>query len=177
MLGKLPNRNQRELFRTRLADLINPKHELALLADKIVNTDFRGDGGWQPDGVNFYMKTGGGIDATRFRAQNPVVFTEIGLLLAVARAIKATGVSNNGLGIASALNEVKDIVQEAQEMNNNNTSNVLDTDRTQQKTYSFDYDTNKGRAQAHGTDSLDIAHQLDSVRRNTKILGGMSVGF
>ena len=35
MLGKLPDRNQRELFRTHLADLINPKHELALLADKI----------------------------------------------------------------------------------------------------------------------------------------------
>jgi len=35
MLGKLPDRNQCEIFRTRLADLINPQHELALLADKI----------------------------------------------------------------------------------------------------------------------------------------------
>jgi len=29
MIGKLPE-NQRELFRTRLEDLINPNHELAL---------------------------------------------------------------------------------------------------------------------------------------------------
>jgi hypothetical protein len=29
MLGKLP-KNDRELFRTRLEDLINPNHELAL---------------------------------------------------------------------------------------------------------------------------------------------------
>ncbi|MDR3366969.1 MAG: hypothetical protein LBO71_08405 [Prevotellaceae bacterium] len=35
MLGKLPLDDHRELFRTRLADLINPKHELALLADKV----------------------------------------------------------------------------------------------------------------------------------------------
>jgi hypothetical protein len=35
MLGKLPVDDHRELFRTRLADLINPEHELALLADKI----------------------------------------------------------------------------------------------------------------------------------------------
>jgi IS5 family transposase len=34
MLGKLPA-NQRELFRTRLEDLINPNHELALLAKAI----------------------------------------------------------------------------------------------------------------------------------------------
>jgi IS5 family transposase len=34
MLGKLPE-NERELFRTRLEDLINPKHELVLLAKKI----------------------------------------------------------------------------------------------------------------------------------------------
>jgi len=34
MLGKLPE-NQRELFRTRLEDLINPNHELALLAQAI----------------------------------------------------------------------------------------------------------------------------------------------
>ena len=34
MLGKLPA-NQRELFRTRLEDLINPNHELALLAKTI----------------------------------------------------------------------------------------------------------------------------------------------
>ncbi|MDR2138141.1 MAG: transposase [Tannerella sp.] len=35
MLGKLPVDNHRELFRTRLEDLINPEHELALLANKI----------------------------------------------------------------------------------------------------------------------------------------------
>jgi IS5 family transposase len=35
MLGKLPDRNQREFFRTRLVDLINLNHELALLADTI----------------------------------------------------------------------------------------------------------------------------------------------
>jgi IS5 family transposase len=35
MLGKLPDKNQRDLFRIRLADLINPRHELALLADAI----------------------------------------------------------------------------------------------------------------------------------------------
>jgi len=40
MLGKLPDRNQREIFRTRLEDLINPQHELALLADKIKWTYF-----------------------------------------------------------------------------------------------------------------------------------------
>jgi hypothetical protein len=34
MLGKLP-KNERELFRTRLEDLINPNHELALLAKTI----------------------------------------------------------------------------------------------------------------------------------------------
>lgn len=34
MLGKL-QKNERELFRTRLEDLINPNHELALLAKKI----------------------------------------------------------------------------------------------------------------------------------------------
>ena len=34
MLGKLQE-NQREPFRTRLEDLINPNHELALLANKI----------------------------------------------------------------------------------------------------------------------------------------------
>jgi IS5 family transposase len=35
MLGKLPVDDHRELFRTRMADLINPKHEFALLANKI----------------------------------------------------------------------------------------------------------------------------------------------
>ncbi|MDR2764198.1 MAG: hypothetical protein LBB90_04125, partial [Tannerella sp.] len=35
MTGKLPQDDHRELFRTRLADLINPQHELALLADSI----------------------------------------------------------------------------------------------------------------------------------------------
>jgi IS5 family transposase len=35
MLGKLPNKDQGEFFRTRLEDLINPNHELALLANTI----------------------------------------------------------------------------------------------------------------------------------------------
>ena len=35
MLGKLPDKDQRELFRTRLEDLINPNHELVLLATAI----------------------------------------------------------------------------------------------------------------------------------------------
>jgi len=35
MLGKLPNFNQQEIFRTRLEDLLNPNHELALLAKRI----------------------------------------------------------------------------------------------------------------------------------------------
>ena len=35
MLGKLPDKNQREFFRTRLEDLINPNHELALLSKEI----------------------------------------------------------------------------------------------------------------------------------------------
>ena len=35
MIGKLADKNQREFFRTRLEDLINPKHELALLANAI----------------------------------------------------------------------------------------------------------------------------------------------
>ena len=35
MLGKLPDNNQRELFRTRLEDLIDPNHELSLLAKTI----------------------------------------------------------------------------------------------------------------------------------------------
>ncbi|MCL2040853.1 MAG: hypothetical protein FWG84_02280 [Bacteroidales bacterium] len=35
MLGKLPDRNQREIFRTRLEDLIDPHHSLALLANAI----------------------------------------------------------------------------------------------------------------------------------------------
>jgi IS5 family transposase len=35
MLGKLPDKNRRELFRTHLDDLINPNHELALLANAI----------------------------------------------------------------------------------------------------------------------------------------------
>ena len=35
MLGKLPYRHKREFFRTRLEDLINPKHELLLLAKAI----------------------------------------------------------------------------------------------------------------------------------------------
>ncbi|MDR2120653.1 MAG: hypothetical protein LBP64_07240 [Tannerella sp.] len=35
MSGKLPVDNHHELFRTRLPDLINPEHELALLSNKI----------------------------------------------------------------------------------------------------------------------------------------------
>ena len=35
MLGKLVDKNQRDLFRPRLEDLINPNHELALLANAI----------------------------------------------------------------------------------------------------------------------------------------------
>ena len=35
MSGTLPDRNQRELFRPMLVDLINPHHELVLLADSI----------------------------------------------------------------------------------------------------------------------------------------------
>ncbi|MDR2129941.1 MAG: hypothetical protein LBP56_02025 [Odoribacteraceae bacterium] len=34
MLGKLPVDNHRELFRTRLVDVINLEHEFALLANK-----------------------------------------------------------------------------------------------------------------------------------------------
>jgi len=35
MLGKLPDKNQRELFRPMLADMINPSHEMVLLANTI----------------------------------------------------------------------------------------------------------------------------------------------
>ena len=35
MSGKLPDRNQREIFRTHLKDLIDPHHSLALLANAI----------------------------------------------------------------------------------------------------------------------------------------------
>ena len=35
MLGKLPDKNQRELFRPMLVDLLDPHHELVLLADVI----------------------------------------------------------------------------------------------------------------------------------------------
>jgi IS5 family transposase len=35
MLGSLPDRNQRELFRPMLADLVDKGHELVLLADTI----------------------------------------------------------------------------------------------------------------------------------------------
>ena len=41
-MGKL-QKNQRELFRTRLEDLINPNHELALLANKIDWTYFENE--------------------------------------------------------------------------------------------------------------------------------------
>ena len=35
MLGTLPERNQRELFRPMLVDIIDKRHELVLLADSI----------------------------------------------------------------------------------------------------------------------------------------------
>jgi IS5 family transposase len=35
MIKKVSSATNRDLFRTLLSDLINPKHELALLADKI----------------------------------------------------------------------------------------------------------------------------------------------
>ena len=35
MLGKLPDKNQRELFRPMLVDMIDPRHEMVLLADNI----------------------------------------------------------------------------------------------------------------------------------------------
>ena len=35
MTGKLPDKNQRDLFYTRLEDLINPNHEMALLSNAI----------------------------------------------------------------------------------------------------------------------------------------------
>jgi IS5 family transposase len=35
MLGKLPDKNQRELFRPMLVDMIDPSHEMVLLADTI----------------------------------------------------------------------------------------------------------------------------------------------
>jgi hypothetical protein len=35
MIKKVPSATNRDLFRTLLTDLINPKHELALLSDKI----------------------------------------------------------------------------------------------------------------------------------------------
>jgi IS5 family transposase len=35
MLGKLPDRNQREIFRPMLEEMIDKGHELALLADTI----------------------------------------------------------------------------------------------------------------------------------------------
>jgi hypothetical protein len=38
MLGKLHENSSRELFRTRLEDLINPQHELAPLAKKSTGT-------------------------------------------------------------------------------------------------------------------------------------------
>ena len=41
MLGKLPESHQRELFRTRLEDLINPGHSLTLLANAIANKMLR----------------------------------------------------------------------------------------------------------------------------------------
>jgi IS5 family transposase len=35
MTGKLPKDDHRELFRTRLADLVDPRHELVLLSNTI----------------------------------------------------------------------------------------------------------------------------------------------
>ncbi len=40
MKGKLPNQNQRNLFRPILKDIINPKHEVAILSDRINWQDF-----------------------------------------------------------------------------------------------------------------------------------------
>ncbi|MBK3520043.1 IS5 family transposase [Carboxylicivirga marina] len=40
MKGKLPNQNQRNLFRPILKDIINPKHELAILSGRINWQDF-----------------------------------------------------------------------------------------------------------------------------------------
>ncbi len=40
MIGKLPKKRQRNLFRPMLIDFIDPTHELALLADKIDWTYF-----------------------------------------------------------------------------------------------------------------------------------------
>ena len=53
MLGKLQE-NQRELFRTRLEDLINPNHEMALLSKRI---------DWQyfEDAFKPYYSTKGGL--------------------------------------------------------------------------------------------------------------------
>ena len=41
MLGKLPDINQRELFRPMLTELIDPHHELVLLANSIARTSSR----------------------------------------------------------------------------------------------------------------------------------------
>jgi hypothetical protein len=40
MIGKLPNQEQKHLFLPNLRDFIDPKHELCLLADEIVWSDF-----------------------------------------------------------------------------------------------------------------------------------------
>ncbi len=38
MKGKLPNQNQRNLFRPTLKDILNPKHELAISTGRILKT-------------------------------------------------------------------------------------------------------------------------------------------
>jgi dimeric dUTPase (all-alpha-NTP-PPase superfamily) len=43
MIRKLPSATSRELFRTLLSDLINPKHELALRADNIDRSYFENE--------------------------------------------------------------------------------------------------------------------------------------
>ena len=40
MKGKSPNQNQKNLFRPILKDIINPKHELVILANQIDWKDF-----------------------------------------------------------------------------------------------------------------------------------------
>ena len=43
MTGKLADKNQRDLFRTRLEDLINPNHALALLSNTIDHPYFENE--------------------------------------------------------------------------------------------------------------------------------------
>jgi transposase, IS5 family len=52
MIGKLLNQEQKDLFLPNLCDFINPKHELCLLADKIIWNDF------ETGFASLYSKTG-----------------------------------------------------------------------------------------------------------------------